>query len=152
MAQEAVNNQNVNIFTNVLPLDQAGALGAISSTIEFEDYSNNGNARKLYISRADGGRPIAQDIRTVDVFKYDGFSRLLDNAITRDASNEIQTPSDGQGLTLPCYSMAFMQPAGTTTSVIRVETTFDFDIEFFELGRLPQLIGSLTAITWSKRT
>lgn len=146
------NNHNCNMFTAILPEGQAVTYGSLGNQTEFENLSNSVQAKKWFVGDSTGGHGYAQDYRYCDLVKYNGYSNLLDNQIIRTVANQITTPSAGEANNQPNYLIGLQHGPGTASGILRIEHTFDFDIEFSELAFMPQLIADFSAITFSRRT
>lgn len=145
-------NSNCNMFTAILPESQADFYGSMSAQSEFQNLSNSVQAKKWFVGSADGAYGYAQDYRYVDLFKFNGYGVIVANQIVRSPSNQITTPSSAEAVNMPNYMIALQHGAGEASQTLRVEITFDFDIEFSELTFLPQYISDFTVITWARRT
>lgn len=146
------DNTACNVFTSILPEGQANAYGSLASQVDFQNLSNSVQAKKWFVGDSTGGHGYAQDYRYCDVVKYNGYSNLLDNQIIRTYTNQITTPSATEANNMPNYLIAIQHAAGTISLTLRIECTFDFDIEFSELGYLPQSIADLSAVSFARRT
>lgn len=151
MAINNGTNANLNIYTFVCSENQANTLGALTTLAEFQDSSNTYLAKKHYLSTFTGGYAYCQETRSVDFGKYTGIGDTNANLIYRSGSGQITTPSAGEALTYPNYVIVVKYPNGTASQNVSFEHVMDVDIEFRELGSLPQQITSLVSTSFARR-
>lgn len=154
MAVVSQANSTANVYTMITSEKEAIALDSLATGQQFLDWGNTTLARKHFLGPASGANNYVNEFRSCDLRKYTAMGSLLDNAVIREGTAVIQytapvivdinystfsTPSPAEATSLPCYSVVLKFPLGGSAATTNFEFVFDFDIEFMELTRQPQV-------------